>query len=158
MIRLHDTVHIEATPEQIWAWLDGLPRHYRDWHPSHLDCRYLRGNHLSMGAVLRVDERLHRKPHSLTLRADVVTPNRLLRYSGRGFRGAFILEPSGNGTRFTAQLEMGAPLPLIGRLLDPVLRRVMARRLSAVQEHMHEEGRNLKHLLEGKRINLQPRS
>jgi hypothetical protein len=98
--------------------------------------------------VLRVRERLHGKPHSLTLRADVVVPDRLVRYSGRGFRGAFILEPAGRGTRFTAQLEVGLPLPLIGRLLDPVLRRLMANRLSAVQEHMREEGQNLKHLLE----------
>jgi hypothetical protein len=142
-------VHIEAAPERIWNWLDGLPRHYREWHPSHLDCRYIRGNHLTEGAVLHVHERLHGKLHSLTLRADVVVPDRLLRYSGRGVRGAFILEPAGHGTRFTAQLEVGAPLPLIGRLVDPVLRRLMAKRLSEVQEHMREEGRNLKHLLEG---------
>jgi hypothetical protein len=127
-------VHIEATPERIWNWPDGLPDHCRDWHPSHLDCRYVRGNHLTEGAILDVHERLHGKPHSLTLRADVVVPDRLLRYSGRGVLGAFILEPAGNGTRFTAQLDVGAHLPLIGRLLDPVLRRLMAKRLSAVQE------------------------
>jgi hypothetical protein len=141
-------VYIEASPERIWAWLDGLPGHYRDWHPSHLDCRYVRGSHLTAGAVLHVLERLHGRTHSLTLRADVIVPDRLLRYSGRGFRGAFILEPAGNGTRFTAQLEVGAPLPLIGRLVDPVLRRLIATRLSAVQGHMREEGQNLKHLLE----------
>ena len=149
MILLHDTVHIEATPERIWAWLDELPRHYRDWHPSHIDCRYVRGNHLTVGAVLRLHEHLHGKPHSFALRADVVVPGQLLRYSGRGFRGTFMLEPAGTGASFTAQLEVGARLPLIGRLLDPVLRRLLARRLSAVQEHMREEGRNLKLLLEG---------
>ena len=148
MIRLHDTVHINATPERIWAWLDRLPRHYRDWHPSHVGCRYVRGDHLSVGAVLRVCERLHGKLHSLTLRADVIVPDRLLRYSGRGFRGAFMLEPAGTGTRFTAQLEVGTDLPFIGRLLDLVLRRLMATRLSAIQEHMREEGQNLKRLLE----------
>jgi hypothetical protein len=149
VIQLHDTVHIEAAPERIWDWLDALPRHYRNWHPSHLDCRYVHGNHLTPGAALQMHERLHGKPHSLMCRADVVVPARLLRYSGRGVRGAFILEPAERGTRFTAQLEVGAPLPLIGRLLDPVLRRLMAKRLSAVQEHIREEGRNLKHLLEG---------
>jgi len=146
VIRLHDTVHIEAPPERVWAWLDGLPRHYRDWHPAHVDCRYVRENHLTTGAVLQLDERLHGKPHSLTLRADVVVPGQLLRYSGRGVRGAFILEPVGNGTRFTAQLELGSRLPMIGRLLDPVLRRLLAQRLSDIQEHMREESQNLKHL------------
>lgn len=149
MIRLHDTVHIETPPQRVWAWLDALPRHYRDWHPSHLDCRYVRGNHLSAGAVLHVDERLHGKPHSLILHADVVVPNRLLRYYGRGVRGAFILEPVGQDTRFTAELELGMRLPVIGRLLDSVLQRLLAKRLAAVQEHMREEGQNLKQLLEG---------
>jgi hypothetical protein len=141
-------VYIEATPRQVWAWLDELPHHYRDWHPSHLDCRYVRGKHLAAGTVLRMDERLHGRPHSVLLRADVVVPNRLLRYSGRGVRGAFVLEPVGSGTQFTAELDVGVRLPLIGRILDPVLHRVVGKRLSAVRDHMREEGRNLKHILE----------
>jgi hypothetical protein len=84
----------------------------------------------------------------LTLHADVVVPHRLLRYSGRGFRGAFILDPVGAGTRFTAELELGSRLPVIGWLLDLVLRRWLAQRLCAVREHMREEGERLKHLLE----------
>jgi len=37
---------------------------------------------------------------------------------------------------------------MIGRLLDFLLHRLMAQRLSSIQEHMREEGQNLKHLLE----------
>lgn len=143
-----DTVLINVPPECVWVWLNELPRHYRDWHPAHLGCRYVHGDHLDAGAVLQVDEQLHGKPHSLTLRADVVVPCRLLRYSGRGVRGAFRLEPVDEGTRFTAELEFGVRLPVVGRLLDIVLGRVLAKRLSAVHLHMREEGQNLKHLLE----------
>lgn len=39
-------------------------------------------------------------------------------------------------------------LPLVGWLLDIMLRRVLAKRLSAFQVHMREESRNLKQLLE----------
>jgi len=148
MVQLRDAVHIHVPPERVWAWLNELPRHYRDWHPAHINCRYVRGNSLTAGAVLQVDEQLHGQPHSLRLRADVAVPARLLRYSGRGFRGAFILEPVDTGTRFTAELELGTRVPLVGPLLDRVLRRVLAGRLSALQAHMREESQNLRALLE----------
>jgi hypothetical protein len=97
-----------------------------------------------------VVEQLHGKPHSLKLRATVVVPHRLLRYSGRGFQGAFLLEPSDGGTRFTAELELGIRLPVVGGLLDTVLRRLLANRLTALQVHMREEGQKLKDLLEAR--------
>lgn len=150
MIQLRHSVHIGVAPERVWAWFNDLPRHYRDWHPAHIDCRYVRGDTLTVGAILQVDEQLHEKPHSLRLHADVVIPHRLLRYSGRGFRGAFILEPDGGGTFFAAELEFGTRLPLVGSLLDIVLRRVLAKRLAALQAHMREESQNLKQLLEAK--------
>lgn len=148
MIELRDSVVIHVPPERVWAWLSELPMHYREWHPAHVDGRYAQGDQLAVGALLQVDERLHGKPHSLKFRADVVVPHRLLRYSGRGFRGAFVLEPTEEGTRFTAELAFGLRLPFIERLLDRVLRRWLASRLSALQAHMREEGVNLKQLLE----------
>ena len=149
MVELRDTVFIHVPPERVWAWLNDLPRHYREWHPAHLGCRFVRGDRLAAGAILQIDEQLHGQPHSLRLRAIAVVPCRLLRYSGRGFKGAFMLEPVEDGTRFTATLEFGLKLPLVERLGDVVLRRWLAQRLSAVQGHMHEEGQNLKQLLEG---------
>ena len=62
-----------------------------------------------------------------------------------------MLEPAGAGTDFTAELEFGMRLPLVGRPIDSLLRRLLGRRFSAIREHMREEGRNLKHLLEGPR-------
>jgi hypothetical protein len=148
VIRLADTVDIAVPPQRVWKWLDDMPRHYRDWHPSHRDCRYVRGDHLLAGAVLCVQEELHGRQHALTLHADVAEPDRELRFRGRGVRGAFLLEPSASGTRFTAQLDVGTPVPGIGGLVDVVLRRALAARLRAIQEHMREEGRNPKRLLE----------
>lgn len=145
---LRDTVLIHVPPPRVWAWLDNLPQHYAQWHPAHRGCRYLRGEHLVMGAVLRIDEELHGKPHTMTLRAVAVQPGRLLRYAGRGFRGAFILDPDDAGTRFTAELEFGIRVPVIGGFLDRLLRRVLATRLEALRCHMQEEGRNLKRILE----------
>lgn len=95
-----------------------------------------------------VEETLHGRPHQLKLLATEVVPNRLLRYSSWGVRGAFLLEEAHGGTRLTATLSFGVEAPFIGYIADRMLGRVFATRLAAVQEHMHEEGRNLKRLLE----------
>jgi hypothetical protein len=148
MIRLEDSIVIDAPPEQIWSWLGDLPRHYREWHPAHIACRYVRGDHLAIGAVLLFDERLHGKRHHLRLRATTVVPNRLFCYAGRAFRGQFELRPTNGGTDFTARLDFGWRLPLIGMVTDAILRHVMGGRLRAFQAHMREEGQNLKRLME----------
>lgn len=148
MIELKDSIVIDAPPERIWSWLSDLPRHYREWHPAHLGCRYVRGDHLAVGAVLQTDERLHGKPHRLTLRVTAVIPNHLLRYRGRGFRGAFELDPTNGGTSFTARLAFGWRLPLVDAVINGLLRRMLAARLLAIRRHMEEEDRNLKRLME----------
>jgi uncharacterized protein YndB with AHSA1/START domain len=147
-IQLRDTVVIETPPEKVWAWLCALPDHYREWHPAHIRCWYKRGSTLETGAVLAVQEELHGRAHSLSLRATEVVPNRLLQYASWGVRGGFLLEAANGGTRFTATLSFGVAAPLIGQVADWVLSRVFATRLAAIEKHMHEEGRNLKGLLE----------
>ena len=148
VIELRDTVFMATPPQNVWAWLADLPGHYREWHPGHVRCWYEHGNVLQAGTVLAVEEELHGRPHHLKLRATEVVPNRLLRYSSWGLHGAFLLEEVNGGTRFTATLRFGVAVPLIGPLVERILSRVFATRLAAVQEHMHEEGRNLKRLLE----------
>lgn len=148
MIELRDTVLIEAPPEQVWAWLADLPHHYGAWHPAHRCCWYAKGHSLETGAVLVVEEELHGRPHRLRLRTTEVVPNRLLRYSSRGVRGAFRLEEANGGTQFTATLGFGVAVPILGRIADGVMGRVLGARLAAIEEHMREEGRNLKRLLE----------
>lgn len=61
-----------------------------------------------------------------------------------------VLEPVNESTRFIAELEFGLCLPLVGWLLDSVLRRVLAKRLSAFRVHLREESQNLKLLLEAR--------
>ena len=148
MIELRDTVLIAASPSKVWAWLSDLPSHYRQWHPAHVRCRYEQGDALKAGAVLAVEEELHGRVHRFKLRATEIIPNRLLRYSSWGLRGAFVLEEADGGTRLTATLSFGVAVPWIGRIADSILNRVFATRLAAVQGHMHEEGRNLKDILE----------
>jgi hypothetical protein len=148
MIRLTDSILIEASPERVWAFFDDLPTHYREWHEDHVTCRYELGKCLQVGAVLYVEERLHGRLHRLRLRATEVVPGRVMRYRSHGFSGAFLLEPAHGGTRFTAELHFGTSAPVIGYVLDALLRTVLGRRLAAFQTHMREEGESLKRLLE----------
>lgn len=155
MLELSDTVFIEAPPGEAWAWLARLPENYRSWHPAHAGCRYLRGSGLEAGAVLAVEEELHGRPHRLKLRVDEVVPMRRVRYSGTGFRGAFFFAEANGGTSFTATLTFGAPI--LGKLADRLLARAFARPLDALRVHMHEEGLNLKRLLERGPASPRPR-
>jgi hypothetical protein len=148
MIALRHSILIHAPPARVWAWLNELPLHYREWHPAHVACRFDRGDSLQVGAGLCIEEYLHGRLHRLRLRATEVTTNRLMRYRNHAFAGAFILEPADGGTRFTAELTFGLRAPVIGNVLDAIARRLLARRLAAMQVHMREEGDNLKRLLE----------
>lgn len=148
MIRLRDSILIDVPPERVWAWLNELPTHYREWHPAHVTCRYDRGECLEVGAVLYVEEYFHERVHRLRLRATEVVPGRVMRYRNHGFTGAFLLEPANGGTCFTAELNFGIRTPVIGHLLDALLQRVLGSRLAAFQTHMREEGENLKRVLE----------
>ncbi len=151
MIRLRDSITINVPVDQVWTWLNALPTHYRQWHPAHVTCRYEHGDHLEVGAVLYVEEILHDRLHRLRLRATHVVSGRALHYRGRGFTGAFLLEPANGSTSFTAELAFGTRLKVLGVILDSVLRRVLGRRLAELQSHMYEEGVNLKRLVETER-------
>jgi hypothetical protein len=148
MVELEDSVLIRVAPERVWSWLNDLPRHYRDWHPDHVSCRYEHGEDLKTGSVLVLEEYLHGRLHRLRLRATQVTPGSAIRYRGRGVRGAFLVSPAGTGSRFTATLSFGTRIPLVRGVSDAVVRLLMGRRLAALQEHMREEGQDLKALLE----------
>ena len=148
MIELRDSTFIEVPPEQVWAWLEEMPLHYRQWHPDHVACRYEDGRVLRTGTVLYVEERLHGRLHRLRLRATEVVPGQVVRYASRGFAGAFVIVPEGDGTRFTAELSFGIRAPIVGRVLDAMAGFTLRSRLEAFRTHMREEGENLKRLLE----------
>ena len=150
MITLRDEIEIAATPERIFDWFAHLKDHYLDWHPDHVDCQYLKGESmLDEGAVVYCEEHLHGELHKLKLRLTKLEPNRRIDYAMMpGMAGAFAFEPRGERTAFIAYLYFGIHFPLIGPLLDRIMRGALARQIAAFEQHMAEEGKNLKRLLE----------
>jgi hypothetical protein len=98
---------------------------------------------------MEVKERLHGKPHRLRMTVTEVEPGRWVRYRMfTGLRGGFEVEPVENGTEFTATIEIGLAIPILGALIDGVLHLTIPGRLEAIRRHQAEEGANLKALLE----------
>lgn len=149
MIELRDTVFVDAAPEAVWDWLAALPDHYLAWHPDHLSARWVRGSTVEPGAVLEAREILHGRRHRLRMAVTDVEAGSLLRYRVfPGLGGEFEVEAADGGSRFTAVIRLGIDAPLVGVVLDRLLRRAWGSRIDAIERHQREEGANLKALLE----------
>ncbi len=149
MILLRDAVEIEVSVEQVYDWLAHFQENYVAWHSDHVECRYLTGASLEPGAVLYAKEYLHGQPHHLKFRVTRVVPNSLVEYAvSPGIAGVFEIERRGNRAFFIAEISIGLQLPVIGGSLDWLLLKLFSDRLDVLKQHMAEEGRNLKVLLE----------
>lgn len=153
MISIRDSVHVAASPAEVWQFLHDMESHYRDWHPEHLDWRNLRGHVTAPGGVVFADEWIG--SHRLQARffASEVEQERLLRYdiafpySLIGAGGSFQIVPTaGGGCEFVAETHCGSHLPLLGPLLDRLLALVFP--VAELRRHMREEGENLARLVE----------
>ena len=145
MRRIRDTVHIDASPEEVWSWLAGLADHYTDWHPDHVSAEWVVGEPNGVGSILEAVEYIG--GHKETLRfvmTDIDAPH-LMKYRIRGLHsmllpgGGFSIAADGNGSAFTAT---------IGYRFGGILDRFVPRRAEALRTHMREEGANLKRLVE----------
>jgi uncharacterized protein YndB with AHSA1/START domain len=149
MIVLQDTVTIHAPAPVVWAWLERLPEHYREWHRDHISCRWVRAGAFVSGAEMEVVERLHGKPHRLRMRVIDVEPGHRIRYRiFPGLEGSLAVRPAGSGTRFTATIQMGIRTPVLGTMIDALMRWAIPARIESIRQHQAEEGANLKAVLE----------
>lgn len=149
MISLRDTIGIHTTPGQLFAWLGRMPEEYESWHPDHVACRVLHGSVLEVGSVIECQEYLHGKLHSLRFRMTKVIPDRRVEFViERMGRGAFEAQANGDTVTFVAELDIGSDAPIVGRFVDFIISRLFNQRIESMRQHMAEEGRNLKTILE----------
>lgn len=149
MIKLRDSLRMHATPDQLFGWLASLPQEYCAWHPDHVACREINGSMLQPGSEIECQEYLHGKLHTLRLRLTRIEPGRRMEYEIQALgKGAFEVIPQDGEVEFVAELDLGIETPIIGWVTDIVLRLLLKRRVEAMQQHMHEEGQNLKKIIE----------
>jgi len=149
MITLQDTIEIAATPQEIFDFFIHFKENFMEWHPDHVRCWYREEGPLGEGSVFYVEE--HVGTELLTLQflvTRLVQPSRIEYKVSRMASGAFTMEPQDSGTLFTAEIFFGTETPLVGALLDKIVLTFMGRRLQALEQHMIDEGRNLKKILE----------
>ena len=156
MITLKDSIEVKATPEKVFEW---LVQRLTDkeaclaWHPDHVDLRWIKGEPLQEGSILYAEEYLHGRLYRLKLRVTKVVPNRVIEYrslfpfSILAPGNTFLVEPKGeNSCIFTAMV--GLRRLRLPRLPSRKLRKNYKYRIEAIQQHMKEEGENLKRALE----------
>lgn len=149
MISLRDSIEIRTTPGQLFAWLGRMPQEYESWHPDHVACRVLHGSMLEVGSEIECEEYLHGKLHAMRFRMTKVIPDKRVEFEVAGMgRGAFEAQAGDETVRFVAELDIGSEAPIIGRLFDFIFSRFFSGRIEATRQHMAEEGRNLKVILE----------
>lgn len=145
MRELRDSVDIDAPPEQVWEWIEGLADHYRDWHPAHISAEWVRGDPNRVGSVLRVVEDLGGTREELRFQVAAIERPRRLDYRLLGPvslllpRGSFSVNDTAGGSTFVAAIAYR-----FGALTELLFRR----RMAVLQAHMAEEGANLKRILE----------
>jgi hypothetical protein len=149
VITLRDTISITAAPEEIFDFFIHLRENYDAWHPDHVRCWYRDEGPLREGSVFYVEEHVGEELLTLQFRVTRLVEHSRIEYVvSRMASGAFIMEPRDSNTLFRAEIYFGTAIPLLGALLDKILRMFISNRLRALEEHMVDEGRNLKIILE----------
>jgi len=153
MIHLEDSIEVKATPERVFEWLIQRfkdKESYQAWHPEHVDIRWIKGEPLQEGSILYAEEYLHGDLHKLKFRITKIVPNRLIEYrclfplSIIAPGNKFIIEPKGQDSCiFTATGSLRIPRWLFVRM-----HKKHKNKIENTQQHMKEEGLNLKKALE----------
>ncbi|MGD2127068.1 MAG: SRPBCC family protein [Desulfobacteraceae bacterium] len=153
MITLKDSIEIKATPERVFEWLVQRFKDkasYQAWHPDHIDIRWIKGEPLQEGSVLYAEEYLHGDLHKLKFRITKIVPNSVIEYrplfpmSILAPGNTFLMEPKGeNSCIFTAMGSLRLPAWLFKRI-----HKKHKNKIEATEQHMKEEGENLKRALE----------
>jgi hypothetical protein len=148
MITLEDSIEIKTTPEKIFEWLKSLDKHYRNWHPDHVKWVNETGG-LDEGDIVYYEEYIHGKLHKIRSKITKTEENKRIQFKNLFPKsilfpkGSFIIEPGGKSCIFTATLSIR-----FGWLLSKLAKS----KFEAGKRHIKEEGKNLKRLLETKKI------
>lgn len=145
MKTLRESIEINVPPEIVWDWLMHVAENYLEWHPSHIKARWETKTKNERGSILYAEEKIEGAFLKMSSKLTDLIPNRLYRFKTVGglklllAGGSFEIEPTNNGSVFTATLDFH-----MGKLLSIL----MKKKVRQITRHMLEEGENLKTLLE----------
>lgn len=144
---LQESVVIAAPPAAVFDFFRHMDSNYRRWHPDHVVFDWLDDTRLAVGSRFRFEERINGKRIRRTDRMSRIVEDRFVEFQPQNvlfrlfLRGvAFAMEPVGEGhCRLTQTITIR---------IGPIGYWLNRRDFAAVEQHMREEGENLKALLE----------
>ncbi len=145
MKTLRESIEISVSPEIIWDWFLHIAENYLEWHPSHIKAGWETETASQVGSILYAEEDIDGDFLKMRSKLTKLIPNRLYRFKTVGFLkfilagGSFEIEPSENGSIFTATLDFH-----MGKFLSKIIKK----KVQQITQHMIEEGENLKKILE----------
>jgi hypothetical protein len=145
-VRVSVQTELALPPEEAWrrllAWEDQIT-----WIEDAVSVRVLTSHRRGVGVIVAVRTRVLGVP-LLTDHLEVTMwdPPRRLVMAHRGRIhgvGEWLLQPVGDGTRFTWTEELALPVPIIGALAllayRPFMHRLMRRSLSNLERMVHDQ-------------------
>jgi len=145
MKTLRESIEIDVSPEIIWDWLLDLAENYLEWHHSHIKANWETEKASELGSIFYAEEDISGDFLKMRSKLTELIPNSLYRFKTVGglkiilAGGSFEIEPSKNGSVFTATLDFR-----MGNLLSKIAKK----KVKKISQHMMEEGENLKKILE----------
>lgn len=157
MRTITEEIEIKATPEQIWNFLTNLhvDNNYKKWHPTdHITYVLRKGSMGKVGGLAYFEEHLGKFTLKLAYKAKIANNPTYLEYTAapplswlHAGRGSFqILPIDPKTTRFIAYAEYGYSIPILGPIVDWVATKFI--KYEDAKRHIHEEGENIRRILE----------
>lgn len=154
---LEDSIEIKTTPERIFNFLTNLvdDESYRTWHPTdHVALSWIKGKPWKEGSIVCAQEYIHGKMHKLKFRITKIIPNKIIEYAPCFWlyriyfpKNTFEMVREGEICTFTAKGHLR-----VGRLVKKFARNKLEFGIRSIKQHMKEEGKNLKKILEHKNL------
>ncbi|NPV51575.1 MAG: SRPBCC family protein [Candidatus Methanofastidiosum sp.] len=146
------SIEIKAPPEEIWKFFYNIEQNYSSWHPEdHILFKWTKGNPLEVGSTFYSEQKMSGEVAKLKGSCTEIILNRkiVLKFD---FPTSFmcpkiewLIEPKGKSSVFTALTYYK-----FGRLFLKFSKDKVEYILQTSNEHMQEEGKNIKKILEEK--------
>ena len=146
MRTLKESIEINISAEKIWEWLLKFADNYCEWHPNHIKAYWKNGVPNEIGSIMYAEEIvIPGEVLKMTSKLTKLIPNKMYEFKtlkSLGMlmpKGSFQIEPKERGCIFTATLDFR-----MGNFLNKFAKKSVG----FIQNHMKEEGQNLKKILE----------
>lgn len=153
MITLKDSIEIKTPVEKIFDWFKNLDNEsFTEWHPNHKKFVRVTGG-MDEGDIVYAEEYVNGIWYKLRLKITKIEKGRKgwkvkLKNLRAPSRIIFIAKAKGNGCIFTHIETWGFKTPIVGNIIDFLVKVLFRKRLNIVQRDMEEDDKNLKRILE----------